>query len=401
MISSAGSSKKSSERWPLDALAELVQRPANQLPALDGLRAMAVLFVICDHWRFAWSSDYGLPSPSIVKLPMFHWGWTGVDLFFILSGFLIGKQLWSELYATKTISVSRFVLRRGFRIWPLYYVMMIVFAMLSSKHSPQWPDWIMLSNYVPTKYGRSWSLSTEEQFYLLVPTVFMLMGRGVQPRWWPAVVALLLSAIPVARYFTSVELYGQGLASKAVMDAMYSPLHLHGEALLVGLIVSWCHLRRPEWFAPTLARIPSLKVLSALLAVVVISALLRTASREAFAYVALAGIYGSFLAFALADRSRLGAPLRWFLWYPVARLSFGMYLNHLILPEPTTRIVSYVVAIFGETSTVGFVFGLLLTILSSAAFAALTFVLVEQPGLAIRNRYLHSRVKAEALPGAA
>ncbi len=171
--------------WPKSAIHDLLNRPAAQLPALDGLRAAAVLLVICDHWVYEWVTISHHFEPSIARLPMFYWGWTGVDLFFVLSGFLIGKQLWGELYRTGTIRVSAFVLRRGLRIWPLYYAMMLLFLALGSDKAPSWPDWAMLSNYFQARYGRSWSLSTEEQFYLLMPTLL----SSVSPKLSAEVVA--------------------------------------------------------------------------------------------------------------------------------------------------------------------------------------------------------------------
>ena len=105
------------------------------------------------------------------------------------------------------------------------------------------------------------------------------------------------------------------------------------------------------------------------------------------ALLALGGVYGAALILALADRSWVTAVLRWSPLYVIARLSFGMYLNHLVLPEPTETILRMLGGVAGDTP-IAFVVGLLLTVIASAATAALTFVLVEQPGLALRDRWL-------------
>lgn len=379
-------------RWPRSSFHELLHRPANQLPALDGLRAFAVLLVICDHWVFEWVTIAHLPQPAITKLPNFYWGWTGVDLFFVLSGFLIGKQLWSELYRSGSVNVSQFVLRRGLRIWPLYYVCMLILLVLPSAHVPQWPDWVMYSNYIPTKYGRSWSLSTEEQFYLLIPTFLLLLSRFVPSRWWPVGVMTLLASVPLARALTLHALTAQGIAPLKISDMMYSPFHLHSEALMVGMLIAWVSLRRPAWLSPgEKPGAMATRVIGAAFGLVILGGALRTLNREVFAYFALACVYGASLAVALADRSVLTAVLRWKLWYPIARLSFGMYLNHLILREPTDTFLAFITGTFGKESTLGFLVGLVLTIAASAAMAAVTFVLVEQPGLAMRDRWLAGR----------
>jgi hypothetical protein len=115
---------------------------------------------------------------------------------------------------------------------------------------------------------------------------------------------------------------------------------------------------------------------------------MRMVNREVFAYLALATAYGAALCIALADRSLLTAVLRWRCWYIIARLSFGMYLNHLILRQPTDAIIAFVTHILPLTSPAAFLAGLTFAVAASALTAAATFVLVEHPGLAIRDRWL-------------
>lgn len=387
----SSTSAESRRPWPASAVHDLLTRPANQLPALDGLRAAAVLFVICDHWVYEWVTIAHHAQPAIARLPMFYWGWTGVDLFFVLSGFLIGKQLWSELYRTGTINVGSFILRRGLRIWPLYYATMIFFVVIGAERAPSWPDWFMLSNYVQANYGRSWSLSTEEQFYLVMPTLLLLFHRVVKQRFLPACIAGLLVMVAGLRAWTFATLSGQALDPKQISTMMYTPFHLHAEPLLIGLLVAWIALRRPGWLKPAddgrfAARAVGASMVAAMLAVA-----LRMANREVFAYLALGVVYGAGLCIGLADRSFLTAVLRWKVWYYIARLSFGMYLNHLMLREPTDTILAIVSSVFPGDSTVGFLAGLVLTVLASAATAAVTFLLIEQPGLAWRDQWMARR----------
>lgn len=357
---------------------------------------MAVLLVICDHWVFEWVSIARLQAPSFVRFPLFYWGWTGVDLFFVLSGFLIGKQLWGELFRTGSIRVGRFVLRRGLRIWPLYYVSMVLLAWIPSQHAPQGPDWWMLSNYVPTRYARSWSLSTEEQFYLLMPTLLLVFRKIAPARWWPGCVLAVLALVPLSRAFTFAALSTQSLAPERISVLMYAPFHLHCEPLLIGLLVAWVSLRRPDWFVADNSSRAARRIIIGAGALAVAGIALRMINREVFAYLALGSVYGAALLMALADRSVVTAVLRWKVWYPIARLSFGMYLNHLILREPTDSIIAFVRASLGERNDIAFSVGLAFTVLASAMTAAMTFVLVEQPGLALRDRWLaRSRATAE------
>ena len=83
------------------------------------LRSAAILLVLSLHVGEFF-------PPRVQHLPFVYYGWSGVDLFFVLSGFLIGGQLWKQLYAQGNIEIGRFILRRGYRIWPLYYAFILV-----------------------------------------------------------------------------------------------------------------------------------------------------------------------------------------------------------------------------------------------------------------------------------
>jgi len=96
------------------SIAELLPPPANQTPFLDGLRSIAVLLVISAHLSREFAGAFGPNFYS--RLPFVANGLVGVDLFFVLSGFFIGGQLWKELRGTESVKVGRFVIRRGFKI---------------------------------------------------------------------------------------------------------------------------------------------------------------------------------------------------------------------------------------------------------------------------------------------
>ena len=187
------------------------------------------------------------------------------------------------------------------------------------------------------------------------------------------------------------QLSTQSLSPERISVLMYSAFHLHCEPLLIGLMVAWISLRRPSWLAAPESPRVAARVLVCAGALAIAGVTLRAVNREVFAYLALGCVYGAALCVSLADRSPLTTVLRWPIWYPIARLSFGMYLNHLILREPTETIIALVNRTLGTGSPVAFVAGLLLTVAASALTAAITFVLVEQPGLAMRDRWLVRR----------
>jgi peptidoglycan/LPS O-acetylase OafA/YrhL len=150
----------------------------DRIPSLDGLRAISIVFVLFGHLAgtrgFPVSTSVG-NSLNIADL--------GVHVFFVISGFLITKLLLDELARKHKIAVGRFYLRRTLRIFPPYYV--FIAAMVLA----QVAGWIALAPQDPlraltytTNYdearswyvGHTWSLSVEEQFYLLWPAVLVL-----------------------------------------------------------------------------------------------------------------------------------------------------------------------------------------------------------------------------------
>jgi peptidoglycan/LPS O-acetylase OafA/YrhL len=157
------------------------------MPHLDGLRALAVTAVMATHWLpDAW--QFGLPLA------------TGVQLFFVLSGFLItGILLDSKQgvgFRCNRRAIRNFYARRFLRIFPLYYVVLAIAAAFAIPHLRETLWWHLsyLSNFCfyihpgfGTEIGHFWSLAVEEQFYLMWPCVIMLLpGRWL---WWAILAA--------------------------------------------------------------------------------------------------------------------------------------------------------------------------------------------------------------------
>jgi len=188
----------------------MIPRPqARFIPALDGLRGIAILLVMLHHFTYYRPTE---GTDALIGSVIFF-GWTGVDLFFVLSGFLITGILLdtrgSERYFTT------FYARRTLRIFPLYYlVLFIAFVVLPrfpalhlvlmGQHSspPQWPYWIYGTNFLIADRGWvhgwvdiSWSLAIEEQFYLIWPLVIWISP----PRAVAVLCAAIIVAEPVAR----------------------------------------------------------------------------------------------------------------------------------------------------------------------------------------------------------
>lgn len=153
----------------------------KQLPSLNGLRAVSITIVILEHLL-----RLNLHFKQEIRLfPLFN-GSFGVNVFFVISGFLITSLLLEEERTAGKISVKNFYIRRVFRIFPAYFFLLIVSAYLQWLGYLRIPliFWILLITY--TRYIRipgdlytahAWSLSVEENFYFLWPAVFRLGGQ--------------------------------------------------------------------------------------------------------------------------------------------------------------------------------------------------------------------------------
>jgi peptidoglycan/LPS O-acetylase OafA/YrhL len=147
---------------------------------LDVLRGAAILLVLGDH------------SPYYVTWA--RAGWTGVPLFFVLSGFLISGLLFGEYKEFGSINIARFFLRRGFKIWPGYYallgatVLLYHFAQLHLPVTNLMLAVFFLGNYFNSfHYGvvpilHIWSLAVEEHFYLVLPVLLIILVKLVRQR---------------------------------------------------------------------------------------------------------------------------------------------------------------------------------------------------------------------------
>jgi len=143
-------------------------RSAARVPQLDLLRGIAVLLVIGFHY----------PYFSLLG----RIGWVGVDLFFVLSGFLISGLLFSDWKKYQTIHIKRFFIRRGFKIYPAFYAfILITLPLIVIRHRGESfrqisVECLFLQDYLPHPWGHTWSLGVEEKFYLVLPFLLLALS---------------------------------------------------------------------------------------------------------------------------------------------------------------------------------------------------------------------------------
>jgi peptidoglycan/LPS O-acetylase OafA/YrhL len=340
---------------------------------LDLLRAAAILMVVVYHVAQRW-------PVALPRLTAFtQYGEYGVDLFFVLSGWLIGGLLWREHEKFGNVQIVRFICRRALRTVPPYLVALAIFyaGVFVARHEPfDWGYLLFLQNYYQniSYFHISWSLCVEEHFYLVMPVIVL----AISTRIGRAHTLLLVPAL--------FPVFFRALAGDAfhTQDFGYyrTATHLRYEGLLLGVWASflfqkhsdaWRILRRIAPFA-----------LGFSLAALIGAAALGDRGRYIFFYFTVALTF-LFLLVCVAGRKPLPfADSRVVLW--IASASYSVYLTH-------TLALAAALNAAGRSPSLAAIHLLTVSLLITVA-GALFYVLIERSSLALRHRLMPGRTHA-------
>lgn len=351
----------------------------------DLLRAVAVLMVML--WHLAKPARVGVLADA------WPWGWLGVDVFFVLSGYLIGGQLMARLAQGRRIDFADFYLRRAFRILPAFLVVLALYLLIPTMREgkamlPAWRfltfsmNWNLDAKATGT-FSSAWSLCVEEYFYLLAPlTLLVLRGRA---KWaGPALAGVVL----VGGMALRAGLYSavSDLPWNLYMAKLYYPTWVRLDGLLLGVLLAAGRTFRPRtmarWLPAWTALICGLFALAGALIVVGYEG----------PYMGFAGSVFGYPLFSLACALLLSASLDaepWLARLPLpgvgmlATLSYSLYLVH----KPVYTLDK---AWLGAGALTGFPALALYACTVLAAALALHFA-VERPFLKLRDRLLARR----------
>lgn len=355
----------------------------DRLPGLDLLRSIAIVWVMLFHSflvdglgpRFEWLSRFG---------------WAGVDIFFVLSGFLIGSQLLRALRRGEPLRLGSFYARRAWRILPAFFTVLAVYvAFPALREAPGLAPWWQFATFtlnLLVDYGRhqafshAWSLCVEEHFYLLFPLL----------AWWA-------TRRPSATRFIGlcVVLVGGGLALRSgvwlhddatqpprnwFIEDLYYPTWMRLDGLLAGVMLAALRVYRPVQWQRWQAR-PTPVLLAGLALAAAALWLFRDRTGWAantFGWPLLSSGFGLLVLSATSPRGVLG---RWAVPGAggIAAISYSLYLSHkLAMHAVDTWLAPHLP--FG-----GVALFLVYAAVIVAVGAALHHV-VERPGLALRDR---------------
>jgi peptidoglycan/LPS O-acetylase OafA/YrhL len=361
--------------------------PTRREIELDFIRGVAILLVLVFHYG---SHNLLITSPVLDRIAGF--GWAGVDVFFVLSGFLVGGLMMKEWQRTGTVDALRFLQRRAFKIWPAYYVFLLVATVFHVRPLKDffWQNLFNVQNYFPSSLAHTWSLAVEEHFYLaLAAMVFLFTARHGRPQ------TLIATCLTVAVF---VEVLRALLLMRG--HAVYFYTHTRLDALLLGVSLAALKTFWPQRFAALQRQIvPLLLVLAVGLWRLYVD---RDAYPEPDAltspwlitFVDYAAAALLLLLYRPDHRPAAGRSRPYRLVARIGIYSYGIYLWHVSVERPVNWTVAHVPhALAATTSTLlPYALAIPLGILATKA--------VELPFLRLRERLVPSRTPEPHIPNA-
>jgi peptidoglycan/LPS O-acetylase OafA/YrhL len=349
----------------------------KKIPSLDGLRAVAVLLVIFHH----------------LHVPFFPDG-RGVLTFFVLSGFLITWMMLHESEKTGDVSIRNFYVRRILRIFPAFYVFLIL-SLTARWLTIGWPNRFLLydylsafsytSNYrlaltphVPHTAQHTWALSIEEQFYFLWPCVFVAFHKNLRRLTYVLVAAIVLINIHRLILFFGFQARETWLT--------YS-FDTRADHILIGCLLAVL-LKRGVWTwfwnQITVRTWVSLVPFLVMIGSIAISFHHGLAYRFGIGFVIDPLLTAIFLVQVIAlGRSRLWGWLNWKVTVYLGKISYGMFLFHML----ANRLV---IVLFGTHSLW---VRLPAVIAVAALFGTCSYYLIEKRFLLLKSKFMHEALQ--------
>ncbi len=357
---------------------------------LDHLRALAILLVLVFHYQLK------LFHPTWTEWFM-QIGWTGVDLFFVLSGFLISSQLFGEIKNEGRISLKAFFIKRFFRILPIYFFVVAVyflFPLLREKEAlPQlWKFLTFTQNFgLDTKhfgtFSHAWSLCVEEHFYLLFPLLLIfLISKNLFAKSYWILIALFFLGIVFRMYIWNIYYPSNVVfnSSKSYWaEHIYYPTYNRLDGLLVGVSIAAVYQFSPKLWQ----RISNFGNHFIIISIALLTLIyfyfsdLGSFSTSIWGFPLISIAYGFLVVGAICPSSFL------YNWNSkittlIATLSYAIYLSHKIIFHFVQELLTKLD--IEKDSNLTFLLSMLFCVL----VALLLHYSIEKPFMKMRNKFL-------------
>lgn len=371
----------------------------NRLYGLDTLRAIAIIIVLIYHYKVVVSREniFGFMSQL---------GWTGVDLFFVLSGYLIGNQILSAFAKGQEFSLKLFYIRRFLRTLPNYYFVLALYFIfpvaLSGTDTASLWSFLTFTQNLDMRAGEtfthSWSLCIEEQFYLIFPVIALLIAytkRSIALAWMAIVSAMLL-----AMFLRGYNWYAHdeaAISMQSFMEHIYYSSFTRFDELLPGVAIALLKNFHPATYAAILRRGNLLLVVGLVSVGIMFYVFQNYAYIEGygttfevvtFGYSFLSISFGILVLAALSPNSvlhriRIPGAASLALW------SYAIYLIH----KPLFQVLKAPLTEYGIDINDGLGVAIIITV--SIFCGWMLYFFVETPFMNIRGKYFPSNSRAE------
>ncbi len=359
----------------------------SYIKPLDGLRAVALLLVIIWHYVDCQIEGYWASNALKILKYFTFWGWSGVDLFFVLSGFLIGRILIFNRNSPHYFSA--FYVRRSLRIFPPYYASLIVFFIVSydyflpipwltQPHFPLWTYFFYVQNFwmANAHFGAqwlsvTWSLAIEEQFYLLFPALVYV----VSPKSLPKLLIIGIGLAPFLRF-----LYASNLGNYVLLPARI-------DALFMGVLIAYFHLNGQidAYFSAKTKQLQWV-LMAQILIILVFKTLFKVHLGGVVIHSLLALFYGTLLIYTLVIKPENGvyrALSHDFLAF-IGKISYTFYLTHQIFSGLLHQFLLHQAPQMRNFTDVSVT---LCALITTFCFSTISYVYFEKPLLLLNKKY--------------
>ena len=403
--------------------------PNNTFACIDGIRALGMFCIIIGHTASysAMMIDFSELQNQVDKTPFwFGWVWNAhywVDLFFMMSVFLIASLLMVEFEKNNSIDVTRFYVRRFFRLMPVYFVVVVFFYLVGLPNKENlWWNLLYINNFFDhgqTAAPWTWSLAVEEQFYLIFPLLFIYLASNPKKRFQLLTVlfftSFLVRGLVLILY---PELYKRQLGEvmadhdfqNLYFSVIYDNLYTRFGAFIAGIGGAYLYMYHREETKRFLNSSTSGTILIALSLIASFLILASNVQKSQISfpewfvasyYIGARNILAlsiMTIVLAIMTGNKIVAPIRWILnhkiWYAPAQLTYSAYLIHLVF---VAAILFNVRANYDArggydyTDPMMLSLTVFLSIVITYSFAAILYVFIEKPLIVYRNNLTHQK----------
>ncbi len=371
---------------------------SNRFPALHGLRVLAILSVLQVHVSVVLAGRHMLPMGKLFVLSSAVW--FGMDLFFVLSGFLIGSMLLSE-GAQGWRGIGRFYARRSFRIIPLYYVVLVALWRLEKPNVPfgsVLPEFLYLAPYTRVDIGNvvmpyAWSLCVEEHFYLTVPLLVAVLHKLPSHRARITALTLLWLSGVLVRHMI-VWFWHIPWNAGTMFRFLYVMTHGRYDTLVAGVLLAYVVHHFGDRLRAMFSRAWARWLCYAFAALCMWSLFpphptLPRSHWNLWAWGTVTSVMYAAIVLPLLHsppRAWLPRVLGARPWLPLATLGYGVYLVHIPLMDHIVKFAMMGFVALRWPPLALWSLALLFLALLSWTLAYVLHVLVEKPSLWLRDR---------------